>query len=214
MRLYGLLKIHKQGVPLRHNMSTTGVLSYHLAKHLPGLLVCHTGNSPHHIKNLKDFAQTLGSLDTGPKGTIVSFDVVSLFIRMPTSLLSWHFEEHILRLFLSCLDSLILQFYEQIGSMTVGSPLSLAIANFFMDFEEMVLDQAVHKPLCLFCYMVDMFVIWPHGPERLKDFLGHPNIQVIIEIGTFPSLTQIFIGDPMTLWAIKYTINLPLPTST
>lgn len=84
-------------------MSTTGAFSYHLAKHLAGLLVCHTGNSLQHIKNLKDFAQTLGSLHAGPKGTMVSFDVVSLFTRMPIreimSLLSWYFEEHILRLF-------------------------------------------------------------------------------------------------------------------
>jgi hypothetical protein len=28
------------------------------------------------------------------------------------------------------------------------------------------------------------------------------------EMATFPSLTQIFIGDPMALWAIKCTVNL------
>jgi hypothetical protein len=68
------------------------------------------------------------------------------------------------------------------------SPLSLATANFFMeDFEEMALNWAARKFLCWFHYMVDTFVIWPHGPNRLKDFLDHLNsvhwnIQVITKM--------------------------------
>jgi hypothetical protein len=58
----------------------------------------------------------------------------------------------------------------------MGSPLSPVIANFYMeDFEEMALDWAPHKPHCWFCYMDNTFVIWPHGPNRLRDFLDHLN---------------------------------------
>jgi hypothetical protein len=58
----------------------------------------------------------------------------------------------------------------------MGSPLSPVIANFYMEvFEEMALNQAPHKPLCWFRYVDDTFVIWPHSPDRLKDFLDHLN---------------------------------------
>jgi hypothetical protein len=58
----------------------------------------------------------------------------------------------------------------------MGSPLSLVIAKFYMeDFKEKALDQAPHKPLCWFSYVDDTFIIWPHGPARLKDFLNHLN---------------------------------------
>jgi hypothetical protein len=58
----------------------------------------------------------------------------------------------------------------------MGSPLSPVIANFYMeDFEERALDSAPHKPICWFRYVDDTFVIWPHGPDKLKGFLDHLN---------------------------------------
>ncbi|GFG37926.1 hypothetical protein Cfor_07414 [Coptotermes formosanus] len=69
----------------------------------------------------------------------------------------------------------------------MGSPLSPVIANFFMeDFEERALQQATLKPLCWFRYMDDTFVIWPHGPINLEEFLErlyvlHRNIQFTME---------------------------------
>jgi hypothetical protein len=60
--------------------------------------------------------------------------------------------------------------------MAMGSPLSLVIANFYMeDFEEMACDRSPQKPLCWFRYVDDTFVIWPHGPNRLGDLLDHLN---------------------------------------
>jgi hypothetical protein len=58
----------------------------------------------------------------------------------------------------------------------MGSPLSPVIADFYVeDFEERALDFAIHKPLCRFCYVEGIFVIWPHGRDKLKDFLNHLN---------------------------------------
>jgi hypothetical protein len=84
---------------------------------------------------------------------MVSFNVVSLFTRLPIretlSLLGRHFEEDILRLFRHILTASYLSFagqvYERIDGVDTGSPLSLVIAN----FEEMEIYRAVHKPLCL-----------------------------------------------------------------
>jgi hypothetical protein len=58
----------------------------------------------------------------------------------------------------------------------MGSPLSPVIANFFMeDFERRAIEQATHKPVCWYRYVDDTFAIWPHGRERLTEFLDHLN---------------------------------------
>jgi hypothetical protein len=54
--------------------------------------------------------------------------------------------------------------------MAVGSPLFLMIVFFMEDFEGVTLDRAKYKPLCTFRYVNDAFVIWPQGPQKLKDF--------------------------------------------
>jgi hypothetical protein len=119
-RLYGLPKIHKQGVPLRPIVSIIGASTYRLAKHLAGLLGSHIGSSPHHVRNSTEFVHNLGSLRVCPQDMMVSFEVVSLFTRVPIretmSLLSRHFEEDILTPFRHVLTSSYFsfagQFYE------------------------------------------------------------------------------------------------------
>jgi hypothetical protein len=64
-----------------------------------------------------------------------------------------HFEVDFLRLFRHVLTTSYFsfngQFYEQIDSVAMGSPLSPVIADFCIeDFEERALDLASHKPLC------------------------------------------------------------------
>jgi len=54
-RLYGLPKIHKEGVPLRPIFSNIGAPTYQLSKHLAELLGQLTGKSAHHVKNSSQF---------------------------------------------------------------------------------------------------------------------------------------------------------------
>jgi hypothetical protein len=61
-RLYGLPKIHKEGVPLRPTVSTIGAPTYRLAQHLASLLGAHIGDSPHHVKNSMEFIDTIHTL--------------------------------------------------------------------------------------------------------------------------------------------------------
>ncbi|XP_071454132.1 uncharacterized protein [Hetaerina americana] len=69
----------------------------------------------------------------------------------------------------------------------MGSPLSPAIANFFMeDFEEKALRTAKLRPRYFFRYVDDTFIVWPHGPAALNEFLehmnsAHPNIRFTME---------------------------------
>jgi hypothetical protein len=58
----------------------------------------------------------------------------------------------------------------------MGSQISPAIASFFMvDFENKAIEQATHKPVYWFRCVDDTFVIWPHGQEKLTEFLNHLN---------------------------------------
>jgi hypothetical protein len=79
----------------------------------------------------------------------------------------------------------------------MGSPLSPGNAKLFMEhFEDTAQEGAKHKPVCWFRYVDDTFVIWPRGPGKLSEFLGHlniihENIQFTMRprgMATFPSL--------------------------
>ena len=115
---------------------------------------------------------------------MVSFDVVSLFTKVPVedllSLPSHHFTEDILALFKLVLTSTHFcfdgQYFEQTDGVAMCLPLSPIISNFFMEgFEEKALNQATLIPTCWYRYVVDTFVIWPHGKDNLTEFLEHLN---------------------------------------
>jgi hypothetical protein len=42
-------------------------------------------------------------------------------------------------------------------------------------FEEIALDTADHKPAKWLRYFDNTFMVWPHGPARLQQFLHHLN---------------------------------------
>jgi retron-type reverse transcriptase len=99
---------------------------------------------------------------------MVIFDMVSLFTNVPIvdslEILSHHFEDDVLALFKHALTSTYFcsdgQFYEQTDGVAMGSPLSLVIANLFMEyFEKKAIGQATYKPVCWFRYVDDTFVI-------------------------------------------------------
>jgi hypothetical protein len=57
----------------------------------------------------------------------------------------------------------------------MGAPLSPVIENFYIeDYEKTALEPAPLKPRCWIRYVDDTFVIWQHGPYKLK-FLHHLN---------------------------------------
>jgi hypothetical protein len=126
---------------------------------------------------------------------MVSFNIVSLFTRVPIKetldLLGRHFEEDVLGLFHHVLTTSYFtfsgQFYGQTDCVAMSSPHSPVTAKFYMeDYEKTALESAPLKPCCWFRYVDNTFIIWQHGPDKLKDFLHHLNsthqpIQVTME---------------------------------
>ena len=53
----------------------------------------------------------------------------------------------------------------------MGSPLSPAVANLFMQkLEEQALKTSEFKPNAWFRYVDDTFVVWGHGMAKLNNF--------------------------------------------
>jgi hypothetical protein len=125
------------------------------------------GHTAHHVIR---FINIIKSLRVGPEDIFVSFDVVSLFtmvsIREALHLLSQHCDDDIMRIFRLVLTSSFFrcngEFYQQIDGTVTGSPLSLVIANFFMEhFEETALGGRNTSPSA-------GFVTWmTHSPSGL-----------------------------------------------
>lgn len=55
----------------------------------------------------------------------------------------------------------------------MGTPLCPVVPDFFMEaFEKKkATDMAPYKPMVYKSYVNDMFLIWPHGTDRLMDFV-------------------------------------------
>ncbi|XP_071491792.1 uncharacterized protein [Diadema antillarum] len=88
-------------------------------------------------------------------------------------------------------------FYQQTEGAAKGSPLSLIVANLFMEnFEETALQTATIRPKVWLRYVDDTFVVWQHGAEEINNFLQHinsqhPTIKFIMEMenqGAIPFL--------------------------
>ena len=54
-----------------------------------------------------------------------------------------------------------------------GTAMALAYANLFMgDLEQKILAQFPLKPLVWWRYIDEVFMIWPHGEEKLNEFVS------------------------------------------
>lgn len=82
-RIYGLPKIHKEGVPLRPIVNTIGSPTYERAKYVAKILRPLVGNTDSFIKDSHDFVKLIKNEKIECDEILVSFDVVSLFTKIP-----------------------------------------------------------------------------------------------------------------------------------
>jgi len=166
---------------------------------LAGILSPLAGNADSFVKNSSDFAHRIRNINLHQEDTMISFDVTSLFTKVPIEealqAISARLTQDdtlddrtaipmpdICALTELCLRSAYLTFdstfFEQVEGAAMGSPLSLVVANLFMEaFEERALESAVLRPRIWLRYVDDTFVHWPHGEDKVDTFHNHLNAQ-------------------------------------
>ena len=198
-QLYGLPKIHKADTPFRPIVSAIGSPAHLLSKQLAKILTPLSGHTESYIKNSRDFAQRIHEAPLAEDDKMISFDVVSLFTKVPVNealeAISHRLAQddtlenrtelppaEICRLTELCLQTTYFQFgedfFEQLEGTAMGSPLSPVVANIFMEaLEDRALSSFTHQPRMWVRYVDYTFVIWPHSQEALRDFHNHLNQQ-------------------------------------
>ena len=175
--LHGLPKLHKENTPLRPIVSFTGSATYNLSKDLARILSELTGKSDHHVRYSKDFAKFITSITINDDEQMLSFEVVSLFTKIPIGLAveiaksrlealdnleeitSWSVTD-ICKGLQICLNATNLTFQGKIFGTAMGSPVSTVIANLIMEDVEKRALSTFHSPPKIWKRYVDgTFVI-------------------------------------------------------
>ena len=84
--LYGLPKLHKPEIPLWPIVSFLNSPTYKLPKHLVSIFSLLVGRSNSHIKNSSNFASFIAGQTLSSEMLLASFDIVSLFMKVPADL--------------------------------------------------------------------------------------------------------------------------------
>ena len=204
-------EIHKPGVPLRPIVSCIGSPSYQLSKYITSLISPLAGGTDSHVKNSKHFVEMMGGMSIGEDEMLVSFDVSSLFTNVPVDeavrVIRDRLQEDrtlgdrttlspgkVAGLLETCLKSTYFSYEQQEGA-AMGSPVSAAVANLYMEFfEELALQSAPARPRLWKRYVDDTFCIVRKG--TVDELLNHlnsvrPSIKFTVELekdGTLPFL--------------------------
>ena len=80
-----------------------------------------------------------------------------------------------------------MRYFKQLQGTAIGTKFAPPYAILFMGYlEDKVLNSFVEKPLVWWRYIDDIFMIWDHGEEKLKEFLKilnscHPTVKFTAE---------------------------------
>ena len=190
--LYGLPKVHKPEVPLRPIVSFIGSPTYNLSKHLVTILSPLVGRSSSHVRNSFEFASIAGQ-SLRPGIVLVSFDMVSLFKKVPVELAARVAHERlvadtslaertslssdeVVNLLRFCLGATYLSYRGEVYQQTFVTlpPVSVTIDNLAMeDVEQRALATCKSHPPIWKRYLDDMLMALPKG--QIQKFHQHLN---------------------------------------
>ena len=177
--MYGLIKTHKPGNPIRPIICSTGSTSYKLSKWLVSILSPLVGTiSTSHLKNNVDLINKLNALHINFDFKLVSYDVTSLFTRVPVYDLLLFLEDELTHhdlplpvhtiidmIKLCVVDAKFVcngEYFSQKFGMAMGNPLSPLLSNLYMEFfEKEVLPRILPPNVIWFRYVDDILCIWP-----------------------------------------------------
>ena len=142
-------------------MNTLGSPTYKLAKYLATLLRPLVGKTNSFVKDSTSWVQEIfdESLDTSD--ILVSFDVVSLYRKIPVdeaiAIIRDLTNDDVAKLVEVCLKSTFFTFqqifHEQIESVAMGSPISLIVANVYMEIFLLHSSLWIHYVVLLVCFL-------------------------------------------------------------
>ena len=200
--MYGLVKTHKPEKPLRPIISFVASVTYKLSKWLTAKLSPLVGTiSNSFIKNSSDLVNKLRTHHGNYK--LISFDVNSLFTKVPVPDLLDFLKDKISRLdlpvnpdvFIQLLELCVLDncfkvnglFYKQTFGFAMGNPLSPVLSNIYMEFFEVhILPTICDFEIIWYRYVDDVICLWPSDRDpmlflqELNDLV--PSIKFKIEI--------------------------------
>ena len=79
------------------------------------------------------------------------------------------------------------RYFKQLHGTAIGTKFAPPYATLFMDYLEVkILNSVVEKPFDWWSYIDDIFMIWQHAEDKLKEFLKifnncHPTIKFTVE---------------------------------
>ena len=177
----GLPKIHKTGFPFQPIVSFINSPLYNLSKFIAILLTPLASANGFTVKNSYEFVEQLKNLTISHDECMVSFDVISLFTKIPVDVAKTVVLERLkkddtlddrsdltlidIMIALNlCLDNTNLYFsgkiYRQIFGVAIGSPVSVIVANLVMEIvEEGAMSTFLNPPKFWRKYVDDTFVI-------------------------------------------------------
>ena len=183
------------------------------------------GSSPHHIKNTADCVQQLKGITLQANEDIVSYDVSALFTSEPIDpainsirrkleldqglhLRTSKSVVQIISLLEFCLTTTYFQFqgrfFEQLQEAAMGSPISLIVANLYMeDFENKAINTAEWPPRVWKRYVDDTFVVIE--VNKKQGFLDH--------INSVDPFTHFTTEDARTNGSIPFLDTIVMPQS-
>ena len=202
-RFYLLPKIHKRlfSVPGRPVVSNCNYSTEKIAEFLDFHLKPLCSKVKSYLKDTSDFLRKVKTLPLLPENSILcTMDVVGLYPNIPhegglkatENALNERIDKSVTTDSLMELADLALKsnyfehnskLYKQVQGTAIGAKFAPSYAILFMgEFEEKAINSSDLKPLIWWRYIDDVFMVWEHGEEALKQFFSHlnridPNIQ-------------------------------------
>jgi hypothetical protein len=203
--IYGAPKIHKPSVPLRPIVDFRKSPTYKIASYISKLLKPLAANHKFTVKNSYDFVQDIKKVNPRCGDIKVSFDVVSLFTKVPIQetleYIKWKLQNYdslsdltildirdIMELLKICLSSTYFNyqndFYHQKEGTAMGSPVSPIVSELFLQSLENKLIMNDRHIYFWKRYVDDVFAITRRRHlqkllEQLNSF--HASIQFTVE---------------------------------
>ena len=202
-KLYGLPKVHKDGIPMRPVISMINTSQYRIAKYLDSKLKPLL-SSEFTCRDSFEFVEVISNLDVN-NNFMVSFDIVNLFTNVPLhetidlccKLWRNNVNEHHLvdeiafrELLYFATSNLRFLFnndwYQQVDGVAMGSPLAPTLASIFLSkIEEKISLYDGIKPKIYKRYVDDIFLLFDNK-EQVEPFLNymnslHSNIKFTVE---------------------------------